>query len=805
MLDEFAGVVAGLEFHSPRIPLVSMVSGERVEALGPEYWVEHVRVAVRFADTVQGLVAEGVSTVLELGPDAVLSGMGQQLLPPDGLFVPSLRAGRDEPVSLMTGLAQLVTRGVTLDWAELFHGARRVDLPTYPFQHQRYWLEGTYQETAVSAASPMESRFWELVESSEVDALGPADDTERDALEAALPVLSSWRRRQEEAAGVGDWQYRIGWEPVPEHDAVPYGAWLVLCREETEEVSGCVEALSAAGVEAELVVTGGESLAASVPERPYAGVLSLLHFGQMEIADAVLTFSATVRALGEAGVEAPMWTVTAGATEAGGSPAQAAVWGIGRVAALEHPDRWGGLLDLAGSPEWPRVVAALAGDEDQVALRPSGTYARRLLPAPEPGGTEWRPSGTVLVTGGTGALGARVARWLAAHGAAHLVLASRQGENAPGARELAADLPATVVACDAADADALAAVLAGIPAEHPLTAVVHCAGVLDDGLVGSVTQESLEAVLRAKTDAVANLHELTGELDAFVVFSSIAGSLGLPGQGAYAAANSAVDALVDGYRAAGERAVSVAWGPWAEAGMAAGDTGEHLRAQGIVPMAAERALRALSSAPGLDRAHTVVADLDWERFAPAAEGAPLYRVVRPEAERPASGTPDLGRRLAGLSADRATKVLTDLVREEAAVVLGHSSATKIPPDQAFRDLGFDSLTAVELRARLSRASGLNLPAAVAFDYPTPTALAAHLRGRLWTEQAEPSAVDELEALFGGGDGDDDARARVAARLEAMLSRWHETRAAGGEMAVEDLDSASDDEIFRVIDEDLGLQ
>ncbi|WP_344641688.1 beta-ketoacyl reductase, partial [Kitasatospora cystarginea] len=256
-----------------------------------------------------------------------------------------------------------------------------------------------------------------------------------------------------------------------------------------------------------------------------------------------------------------------------------------RVVALEHPERWGGLVDL---PEvlderaLSRLAGVLAGAEDQVAVRASGVFARRLVRAPRGEGVAWKPSGTVLVTGGTGALGAEVARWLVRNGAEQLVLTSRRGLDAPGAVELRDELAelgaaVTVAACDVADRAALAELLASVE----VSAVFHTAGVLDDGVVDGMTVERFATVARPKVDAALNLHELTSDLSAFVLFSSMAGTVGSAGQGNYAAANAFLDALAEQRRADGLVATSIAWGAWAEAGLATDDVvAERLRRDG---------------------------------------------------------------------------------------------------------------------------------------------------------------------------------------------------------------------------------
>ncbi|MFG2197181.1 SDR family NAD(P)-dependent oxidoreductase, partial [Streptomyces sp. NPDC048639] len=386
------------------------------------------------------------------------------------------------------------------------------------------------------------------------------------------------------------------------------------------------------------------------------------------------------------------------------------------------------------------------------------------------------PDGTVLVTGGTGGLGALVARHLVTeHGIRHLLLASRRGPEAPGAGELVAelaDLGATVevAAVDVADRDQLAAALHTIPADRPLTAVLHMAGVLDDGVVVSLTPERLARVMRSKADAAVHLHELTHEADlsAFVVFSSAAGTFGGAGQANYATANAFLDAFAATRRSSGLPATALAWGPWAPgAGMTAELNEADLRRMarnGMLPLAPEVGLRLLDTAldlgAGMERAAVLPVDLDIAalRGRTSDDVPPLLRaLVRGRGRRKAEiGTggdaTGLRQRLLSLPAADRERFLRDFVSEQSASVLGHASAQQVESGQAFKDLGFDSLTSVELRNRMNAATGMRLPSTLVFDYPTPAALAHHLLAELSDEEDEVVAsVPVLPSVVGAGD------------------------------------------------------
>ncbi|MYW19567.1 SDR family NAD(P)-dependent oxidoreductase, partial [Streptomyces sp. SID2955] len=463
-----------------------------------------------------------------------------------------------------------------------------------------------------------------------------------------------------------------------------------------------------------------------------------------------------------------------------------------------------------------------------------------------------RPDGTVLVTGAAGTLGRLVARHLVErHGVRSLLLVSRRGEAADGMPELRdelAALGATVrtAACDVADRDALSALLSGLPDGHGLTGVVHAAGVLDDTTVASLTPERLGTVLRAKAEAAWHLHQLTHRFDLtlFVLFSSTAGVFGSAGQANYAAANTFLDALAQHRNAQGLPATSLAWGLWAERTGMTGHLNQadlsRMSRSGLLPFSSQEGLALLDAAGGLAEALVVPARLDTALLAAEAAqgGTPPPAVLRGVVRQPVparrsrvqepqrSDAPSPAQRLAGLAAPERRRTLLRLVQEHGATVLGHGSAVSVVADRGFLELGFDSLTAVELRNRLNAATGLRLPATLIFDYPTPEALAGLLDEEL--APAAPAAeapdtsltaeLDRMEAALreAVADGDTGAREVVADRLRELLSSvssWSDggtpSEAApaaepDASAAVADhLETADADELFAFIDQEFG--
>ncbi|MDG4794565.1 type I polyketide synthase [Micromonospora sp. WMMD1082] len=813
MLADFRAVLAGVAFAAPRIPVVSTVTGAVAgpEFSTPDYWVRQVREAVRFADAITALATAGVTTCLEIGSGPVLAPLAAQQLDAEATVLPVLRADHGESRSYVAALAGLWTRGVDVDWPGFYAGtgAGRVDLPTYAFQRSRYWLDSTGPLTPATrtggGTNPAVDGFWDAVEREDLETLVTTLDIDGERpLRAVLPALASWRRATRNRSAADGWRYREEWHPVPDAAPALSGTWLLVAPVDESDTRACVEALSRHGAEVRVLVVDagdrdrealGARLRTAVADVTPAGVLSL--WATDEQPDAVhpavpVGVAGTlllIQALDDAGVTAPLWCATRGTV--GVSPTervsvpQSEVWGLGRVAALELPRTWGGLVDLPATLDertQDRLCAVLSGaaGEDQVALRPAGTFARRLARAAATGPLPSRRlSSTVIVTGGTGWLGGRAARWCVENGAAHVVLVSRRGPAADGVDALETELrglgaQVTVAACDVADRAAVADLVDGLRAAGgEIRGVVHAAGVpLVEPLAGT-DLAAFASVVAGKAAGAVHLDAVLGDadLDVFVLFSSIAGIWGAGGQAAYAAGNAALDALARDRARRGLVATSVAWGPWADGGLvAAGGVGEDLRRRGLVAMSPAVAITALGAAVDRGEPTTVVADIDWSAFVPS------YTVFRdsrlftpiPEAARPAAPdatAPDasrLGELLAGRAPAEREQVLLTIVRTQVATALGYPGPEAVEPGRSFRDLGFDSVTAVDFRNLLGEVTGVPLPAAIAFDYPTPAALAAHLLGEVVghgretvgaddpRQRDEPIAIVGMACRFPGG-------------------------------------------------------
>ncbi|MEV0775478.1 type I polyketide synthase [Streptomyces sp. NPDC050428] len=1040
MLDEFREVVAGLELREPRIPFAT--SGD---VRSVEFWVDHVRQAVRFMDVVRTMEADGVTTFAEIGPDAVLTAMGPACATgQDVTFVPLMRRDRDEIRTALKGVGQAWTRGVPVDWTALLPSARRVDLPTYAFQHSRYWLEAAPHMGDLAGAGQ------EAADHPMLAAVVPSPDTDTVTLTGrlsardlpwladhavhgvlmvpgtALVELAMRAGREVHAGAVeeltlespllvpeagatalrvdvaepdgtgrrrirlhsrpdgGAWQRHatgyvnatvagpdpagvdlVAWPPpgaeglevngaydeladrgyaygpafqglraawrrndetfaeveLPEHtDPSGYGihpalldacwhALLLGARDErpvlpfawtgvalhtdtgthpisrvrvriapsgpdtttmtvadpsgrlVATVTGLVarpvsaEQLSAgprslyritptpvsapATAEADdrsWVVLGADTLGLGLPVHPDLASVPdpapdvITHHCSVQegpVPDAVRTATVDLLGLLSAWLAEPRLATTRLVLTLGDHLSQAPLAGLVRAAQAEHPGRI--TLVHLRTDDARLLTRAVTADEPELTLGDDTIEAPRLTritdftdftdlnDAGDP--AQAAIEGPVLITGGTGGLGAIVARHLVeTHGVHELVLASRRGAGAPGADDLRAELTAlgarvTLVACDAADRDALAAMLA----DHPVRSVVHAAGVVDNGVLASLTPERVAAVLRPKVDAAWNLHELTEDLSAFVLFSSSAGTLLGAGQANYATANVFLDALARHRHGLGLPAVSMGWGLWdTESGMA-GELDEagrqRMRRLGMPAIGTDEALGLFDAALGVTDA--AVLPIRFDTAALRSRGDDLPAMLRALVPRPVRGTAaaapvatateDLAKLLAGMERADQDAYLSTLVRGHVAAVLGHPDAGTIDPGRALREMGFDSLAAVELRNLLSAATGLQLSATLVFDHPSVDALAQHLGDQLLDHGADPTAlalaeVDRLAEALTRTDAD---RTSVTNRLEALLRQWRDAETDDGTSGQRDFESATDDELFAALDNELA--
>ncbi|WP_131817330.1 SDR family NAD(P)-dependent oxidoreductase, partial [Nocardia salmonicida] len=622
-----------------------------------------------------------------------------------------------------------------------------------------------------------DSSFWRAIENDDLDELSQSLDqfgAGRASLNEVLPALRSWRQSLKARSLLDECRYQVEWRrPENPHRTPRPGTWIVVVSaedraqwvEETLTVLADPKSgveyvvLECAGTERQEV---GAELEAVVAGQDVAGVLSLLSREADEAHDLVTAptgYAATLavmQALGDLGCVAPLWCVTRGAVsvEPGDvleSPVQGLMLGLGRVAALEMPERWGGLVDLPSALD-ESSVALLADvleytDEDEIAIRADGVFARRLVRAklstsqPEP----WVPEGTVVVTGGTGRIGSAVARWLAEQGAPRLLLLSRSGMSAPGAAELYDELRALgsrvdIVACDISDRVGLQRVWTSNIGEEPVRAVFHTAAVLDDAPIDALTMAQVNRTMAVKVGGARNLHELAQEagVDKFVLFSSLGATLGVAGQGNYAPGNAFLDALAEARRAHGLAGMSIAWGAWAGGGMASTDTvRDGLQRHGVLEMGPELTIAGLSRTVNGGDSNITFAQIDWDKLSgvlrPGGKATLVYEIpevpvsaYRDETVSASEGH-DLQRLLASLDENERRNKVAVIVSDCLKSVLGYQN---VDAERSFKELGADSLSSIQLRNALRAATGLSFSGTLIFDYPTPALLTEHIEKQL---------------------------------------------------------------------------
>ncbi|SDY87933.1 pimaricinolide synthase PimS1 [Amycolatopsis xylanica] len=998
MLAGFRAIASSLTYGSPKIPIISTVTGDVAKDLGsPEYWVTHVREAVRFSDAVRKLESKRVTTFLELGPDAALTAIGEESVTGDAAFAAVLRRDRGEEQELISALGLAHARGTRIDWVKFFDGraARRVKLPTYAFQHQKYWagapassgdassigllpaehpllsavvaspdsdgvvltgrlgvdkqpwladhsvmgsilVPGTaFVELAVRAGEQAGTPFIDeltleaplvlpedgglavqvvvgsagsdgersvAVYSSDGDTwtrhaegqlkpggAAPSFDLSEWPPAGATPLpvegayerlitrgyeygpvfqglQAAWKHGEDVyaevalpdgtsadgfglhpalldasmhadllAEGDGDTLLPFAWRGVSLHASGASGLRVRMSPSGKDSVSFAVadasgapvlsvESLVSRAVSPEQLSRGGrtESLyrlewtplaavAGSAPEHVVftvesgSDVLEFLHANTNTILAKVQDWIAEDQA-------AQLVFVTQGAVPVGDTEidlTQAPVWGLVRAAQEENPGRF----VLVDTDDPSTVEQALATGEPEIAVRGGAFYVPRLAKVADSEVTGESPwTGTVLVTGGTGGLGALVARHLASSGVTSLLLTSRRGADAPGAAELKASLEelgatVTIAACDVSDRDSVS----GLLEAHPVNGIVHTAGVLDDGIVTSLNPDRLSKVIRPKADAAWHLHELAGDLSAFVLFSSVSGVTGTAGQANYGAANTFVDALAVHRRSRGLPAHSLAWGLWQQKSEMTDHLAEaDVARSGVAGLPSDEGLALLDTALGIDSPVLVPVKLDLKALR-ALDPIPtafrgLVKAPPRAAAATASGGSALKQKLAGLTGEERDQAILDVLRGHIAAVLGHDNPDAIETDRGFLDMGFDSLTALELRNRLGTVTGKRIPATLIFDYPDAASVASYLATQLIDDTASTPLESDLakleSALASTTPTSEEHHAQITARLKALAAKWAESLPTPQEPAA-DITEASADDLFAILDSELA--
>ncbi|MBI1357397.1 MAG: SDR family NAD(P)-dependent oxidoreductase [Acidobacteria bacterium] len=542
------------------------------------------------------------------------------------------------------------------------------------------------------------------------------------------------------------WLHRTVWEPEPQSVSdAPAGRWLVACSDAAAREALC-RALGERGGE-------GIPVDASV-DRPQGDFRGLLYIEPTSLGEALAVLQTS---------PAPVWLITRGAQPVGeaasAEPSAAALWGLGRSAALEQPEIWGGLIDLDSATALADQVSGILAEAlapapaRESALRAGRRFVPRLEPVETAPGAELRlrPDATYLLTGGFGGLGLQAAGRLAERGARHLALL---GRSEPGPEAVAfierlrgQGVEVVGLRADVAQEQQVAQALATLAdTMPPLRGVLHAAGALDDGVLRQQTRERFEGVWAPKATGAWNLHQLTAglPLDFFVLYSSLSSALGSPGQTGYAAANAYLDGLAHWRAAQGLPAVSVNWAPWAEVGMAAGNDGlrRNWGAQGLTPLSPEHGLDLLEQALLSGRPQVATVAPEWLRFL----------------DRPAAPPSALRAELEAAPAARREALLAAHVHDQTAAVLGLAEGSALQPSQAFFEIGMDSLTALDLRNRLQTSLGLSLPPTLALEHGTLAALTAHLAELLFPPQLDEPAAEAA---------DDEDLAALLAEIEAL--------------------------------------
>lgn len=877
ILAEFHRVAAEVIYSPPRIKLISNVTGEMAtdEIMTPEYWCRHVRQAVQFTQSMETLHRQGYQVFVELGPKPTLLGMGRYCLPDTEAhsqaaiqWLPSLYPGREDWYQLLQSLSALYARGAAVDWVSFDqdYPRRRLPLPTYPFQRQRYWVEfdehdPTQNDHAQNGHSngkpsvgksltPMinllnQGETQQLVECLETS--GRLSEDELKLLPKLLEVLVKQNQQQQTAALIQDWFYEIEWQLKPrqtetiqtQNGSDKPGNWLILA-----DLDGVGQALAELlrdrGHTCALVYPGDNyatqelgtwSLNPSQPadfdrllqaieisDRPLQGIIHLWSLQAGAAKELTIPALEQAQSLGTGSVlsllqavikrqanissspHPQLWLVTRSAVPAASAlpeVAQAPLWGLGKVVALEHPEFFGGMVDLA-----PEAIASEATDllteirdsqgEDHVALRVGQRYVARLVRKQVPGSSTLtlHPDSTYLITGGLGALGLRVAQWMAEQGARQLVLTGRRVASAEAQATLSqleqAGVRVLVAQADVSNQEDMVRVLGQVQASlPPLQGIVHAAGVPGYGAIADLDLPTLESMLRPKVRGTWILHQLTQDmqLDFFVSFSSISSVWGSKAQAHYAAANHFLDMLAYYRRGQGLPALSVNWGPWAGGGMALEEFQTFLTRMGVEGLPPEQAIATLNYLLSADCVQATVANVDWTRFKDLYEARgkrSLLEQISGQADKTVEQQPtqqsEISQQLAAAEVNERYALLMAYLQNEVAKVL---KLPQLPdPERGLFDIGMDSLMAVELVGLLRAQLQVELPIAEFMQASNLTMLTALLLKQLSPDVAMVEVAANVLSLHDEAVLDEAIRPETAIAVSTKVASIFLTGATG---------------------------
>ncbi|WP_339073763.1 type I polyketide synthase [Teredinibacter turnerae] len=808
MLDAFAEVARSIDYQRPRLSIISNLTGRaETDVLATaDYWIEHVSAPVKFGQGFDVLVEQGMQTLLEIGPGATLLGLGRRALESrdDTLqgyaWLNSLRPGHDDEAVMLQSLAQLYSRGCTVDWQafDAPFNRNRIALPCYPFQRKSYW----YSESGSNQPSRLSP-----VESAWLDALRQGDLTplltqlpQQTLPEASQQVLAQMLRQLQPLSqrSLEDPLARLGaqlhWDAVqPVTTASALAGNTLLLADSEQQVSTLKDALSALGCEVVVVTASqGNAFAETASSQTFSRIVFCRTDAANDSDPAALCYALlTSLAVGaDTAVRPDMWVVTRGAvicSEADRrvASAQSCVWGVCNTLAAELPEQFKSVLDLPlleqhtepciSVAEATRLASLVANltDADQLAVRGEACYAPYLHPwtanEPSPAASlsakaSVKANATYLVSGAFGGLGLVVTDWLVAQGVHHLVLVSRGGPRSDAAKAAlerwqSQQVEVALLNADVADRNALLSGYQEVSGGMPeLKGVFHLAGISGDPTASAELAEvALTEVLNPKVAGTLNLAALSAEstLDYFVCFSSISSVWGSAGQAAYTAANQFLDSFAGQRTRQGIAVQSINWGPWAEVGMGLTlDKDNQMARVGIHGLTNAQALHALGAVLALGAAtQLVIADVEWHKF------AALYASKRhnhlfthmlantdEHSSSSAGATPaknEAREKIVAMPAHKWKAELMGLLRSYVTDICRLDSEQVISSSQGFTELGMDSLMAVELKERLQRDLGIKLQATIAFDYPTIDAMAKHLAEELTASL--PVADAEIEA------------------------------------------------------------